>query len=47
MTIYATRMNLYNLVFRGVLIVRYINKMATDEGGGEWMAETATILVPG
>jgi len=28
-------MNLYNLVFRMVfLIVRYINKMATDEGGG-------------
>jgi len=28
-------MNLYNLVFRMVfLIVRYINKMATDRGGG-------------
>jgi len=33
------------------LIVRYINKMATDGGGRWWMADTATIastiLVPG
>jgi len=32
---YATRMNLYNLIFQMVfLIVWYINKMATDGGGG-------------
>ena len=35
LTLYATQMNLYNLIFRmDFLIVRYINKMATDGGGG-------------
>ncbi len=50
--VYATRMNLYNLVFRMVfLIVRYINKWPRTGEAGWWMVDTATIasaiLVPG
>jgi hypothetical protein len=51
---YATRMNLYNLIFRMVfffLILRYIKKMATDGGGevvdGRARRFQARILVPG
>jgi hypothetical protein len=33
--IYATRMNLYNLIFQMVFLLYDINKMATNGGGGE------------
>ena len=33
--IYATRMNLYNLIFQMVFLLYNINKMATNGGGGE------------
>jgi uncharacterized membrane-anchored protein YjiN (DUF445 family) len=50
MTICNTNEFVQSHFLDGVLIVRYINKMATDEAVGRWMAETATIasiLVPG